>query len=444
MRKGESAHSGKKSFLDRPAREVLRNGRKAASLAILTGLVLLQMLPQDILEVNRPENEQVFEDLGDITDLEQNYPTIDTLLRAAKVYDGEQSNEHVVVYGHEGLDGLSFVRPTMEVSKSILDAETLTELQDASEPYFNSIGLKLFITELDEYSDRYHPVTEQFLGRARDIVLAITDEVSMTPREILDFANIDHVVITSGSNDQEDNPPWVARARVTNNATSAILFNAVYERDRVSWHHELGHHLHRRLNKASQDRFTRDFLRLNPDSFIYADDYDELEHGLSPIEFDEQRKQAARDKVTLGYYSSGSISEDIPETYRTLWVGLGTPHPDDGVFGTTLGQKRVLIVEYLDQAVPGFRQYAVGRFALGQYYYEPVPQTEEAYHRMLSQSPNGLDGTPKASILHGYEATNDTGCQIHWIELCTLCQSAETKLANSRSRCTDLRSPEPG
>ncbi len=307
---------------------------------------------------------------------EETYPPIISSEYAAHTYDKDLSNKSIVVYEHKGLEGLSFVRPALEVSRQILEADNIKSIENSATPFFKSLGMKLYLTEPHPLiNNTVRPVSEADLEETRMTLLSTMNEISITPREVIKLAGIKDVVF--GHELVMNNGKHAEGLAYTDQGIMAFDTGLNSLEEGGAWHHELGHHIDKAINKVTEGRFRVVYSQLNPDWFVYKDQAPEEE--VTNGQFENQRQAAVDTLIIEDPYSAESISEDVADLYNTLWSGWMAPSPDDTAYKTPVGAKRVLLVETINGLVPGFRKYMIGLSSTAKYRYEKVPYSLKMY-----------------------------------------------------------------
>ncbi|HVF69370.1 MAG TPA: hypothetical protein VNA13_02260 [Xanthomonadales bacterium] len=362
---------------------------KIAALSIATLLGSLQSPPGEQGSSSHgrsnydPDNSLLSPDK--ITQLEQQYPTPSSSEYASRIYPEVGSTESMVLYRQEGLEGLSFARPSLEVSHQILEAESITDIEKAAGPFFESLGMNLYMSKIHpETGMSIVPVQQEDLEYTRSAMLSTMNEISITPLEVIKYANIADVVFAHDIFINKGQAAGIAYMKAAIPGILAIDVTDGHHGLRDTWHHEMGHHLDHALSALDSGDFRKVFAQLNLPGFIYKDQV------LMPNVVDEgiQRKHmqgSLAEGALSSEYSGVAKAEDIAEIYHTLWSGEGAPDPKDKSYETRIGAKRVLWIETLDKAIPGFKKYLVGLFSEAKYAYESVPTSEEVYARMANQ-----------------------------------------------------------
>jgi hypothetical protein len=319
-----------------------------------------------------------------ISQLELGYPELSGSDYAEHMYDEEASNESSVVYRHEGLESLSFARPTLEIARKIIEADNVQEIADAATPFLESLGMNLYVN-LPHPQLKWSeviPVQQEDLEYAKTAMLTTLTEIAITPREVIELANIKDVVFAHDIFTSNGQVAGVAYMWPDQHpGILAIDVTADRYGHRATWHHEIAHHLDKALTQLTKNGFRHAYLKLNPTSFIYKKQ--PIESFINEEKFQELIQQALASKVVVSAYSAEAFTEDIAESYPTLWSDELAPSPDDDSYGYAFGAKRVLWIETLEDFVPGFKAYLIGLSTTAQYAFESVPYSLQEYERSL-------------------------------------------------------------
>lgn len=296
-----------------------------------------------------------------------------------RLYDEKVATESMVVYRHEGLDGMSFARPSLEVNQKILDADSVDSLEASVAPFFTSLGMNLYMTKAHpEINNDVVELEPEDLEETRVALLATLNEIAITPLEVIKFANVTDVVFGHDLRTKKGAAGGLAYFKSKQPGIIALDSSDGDSTWRANvWNHELGHHIAHALDEASGGTFSKEFARLNAPQFTYKNQL-LIGDAVDIVMQRGQRQKALAESDIISDYSAESVGEDVAETYRTFWREMMAPDENDTSYGKLLGAKRVLLMESINRAVPGFKAYMIGLANTGIYTYEHVSSTQES------------------------------------------------------------------
>lgn len=316
-------------------------------------------------------------------EMDRPYPTLESGYYAPRIYDEKASNESTVVYRHEGLDSISFARPSLETSRKILDAGNLADLEASAAPFFKSIGINLHITTNNhEAKKNIDQLAPDDLEQTRQTVLATLNEIAITPRELVRYANVNSLVIAKNLRSKNNGVAGVAYMNGIKPGTIALDISGSGRMGHANtFNHELGHHLGHQLDIDTKNAFSKAYEKLNLPGFVYKDKLPK-NNPDKMAEHQQLRNKSLVEMAIISDYSATSTLEDQAESYTSLWRGDMAPDDRDESHNTLLGSKRILWVKVLDQAAPGFADYLGGLSTTAIYGHEKVPVDQESLRVM--------------------------------------------------------------
>lgn len=274
------------------------------------------------------------------------------------------TTEAAVVYRYQGLEGISFARPSAEVNNAIENAFTVEELQAAVDPYYAAMGMKLYLTDdgPNTTTEGYYKFTNDQLELARHFVRSINDAVSTKPRELLAFSDVKDIYVPYVAN-PDGNPILNADGyafTAENRRSIMIIGKKSRDRSRIInvTDHEIGHHLRDRLNEKTDGGFDVSMGNANPRDFEYKDFIQTQAEALW-----HQRTYGNENALGISTdYGATAPAEDAAEMFAQLESDKGVPSPDDILFpyGTAGYDKKMIMIDSLDQFVPGYKRYKIG------------------------------------------------------------------------------------